>query len=128
MNENVVKVLKENLWDIATMGEDVNVVPVAFKDVTREGKLAVADVFLDTTVKNIRANGRIAVSAYNPGSMEGYQIKGAREYITEGALVEAMKGAVEKAFNGALSARGVVVITPERVIITTPGPDNKKEI
>ena len=43
-----------------------NVAPVAFKDVTAEGKLAVGDVFLDTT--------------------------------------------------------------PEKVIVTTPGADNKKEL
>lgn len=30
-----------------------NVVPVAFKDVTAEGKLAVGDVFLDTTPEKV---------------------------------------------------------------------------
>ena len=33
-----------------------NVVPVAFKDVTEDGKLVVGDVFLETTLKNIKAN------------------------------------------------------------------------
>lgn len=56
-----------------------NVVPVAFKDVTEDGKLVVGDVFLETTLKNIKANeGKIA--------------------------------------------------TPSKVIVTTPGADNKKEI
>ena len=51
--------------------------PVAFKDVTPDGKLVVGDVFLDTTLKNLAANnGRIAVSAYDAQSLEGYQIKG----------------------------------------------------
>lgn len=34
----------------------------------------------------------------------------------------------EKMFNGAATAKGAVIITPEKVIVTTPGVDNKKEI
>ena len=92
-----------------------NVVPVAFKDVTEDGKLVVGDVFLETTLKNIKANeGKIAISAYDTKSLEGYQIKGTAEYVTEGAIVAAFKTAV--------------IITPSKVIVTTPGADNKKEI
>ena len=67
MNENVVKVLKENLWDLATcVNNEPNVIPVAFKDVTEDGKLVVGDVFLTTTLRNLKANGgKIAVSAYD---------------------------------------------------------------
>ena len=62
LNENVKKLLKENMWDLATCSAGVpNVVPVAFKDVTDDGKLVVGDVFLDTTLRNLAANdGRIA--------------------------------------------------------------------
>ena len=39
-NENVKKVLTENMWDVATCSDgEPNVVPVAFKDVTEDGKL-----------------------------------------------------------------------------------------
>ena len=31
-------------------------------------------------------------------------------------------------FKGALTAKGALIITPEKVIVTTPGPDNKKEL
>ena len=49
LNENVVKLLKEGMWDLATCANgEPNVVPVAFKDVTDDGKLLVGDVFLDT--------------------------------------------------------------------------------
>lgn len=130
MNDKVINILKTCLWDLATCaGGEPNVVPVAFKTVTEDGKLAVADVFLETTVKNIGANGgRIAVSAYDAGSMEGYQIKGSAEYFESGPVVDAFKPAVEKVFGGAVTARGALVITPERVIVTTPGADNKKEL
>ena len=40
LNENVVKPLKASMWDLATCENgEPNVVPVAFKDVTEDGKL-----------------------------------------------------------------------------------------
>lgn len=54
LNENVVQLLGSNMWDLATCANgEPNVVPVAFKDVTPDGKLVVGDVFLDTTLKNL---------------------------------------------------------------------------
>lgn len=128
LNETVIKVLKENMWDLATCSDgEPNVVPVAFKDVTGDGKLVVGDVFLETTLRNIRRNGgRIAVSAYHAQSLEGYQVKGTAEYVTEGEIVETFKALAEKMFNGAATAKGALVITPEQVIVTTPGAENKK--
>ena len=130
LNENAVKLLKSGLWDLATcMDGEPNVVPVAFKDVTPEGKLVVGDVFLDTTLKNIAANhGKIAVSVYDAQSLEGYQVKGTARYITEGAVVNTFTAMVEKMFDGAATAKGALIITPEKVIVTTPGADNKKEL
>lgn len=130
LNENVVKLLKNGMWDLATcVNGEPNVVPVAFKDVTPDGKLVVGDVFLETTLKNIAANdGKIAISVYDPQSLEGYQVKGRAEYVTEGEVVSTFKTMVEKMFNGAATAKGALVITPEKVIVTTPGADNKKEL
>ena len=106
LNESVIKVLKNEMWDLATCANgEPNVVPVAFKDVTEEGKLVVGDVFLETTLNNIKENnGKIAVSVYDAQNLEGYQIK------------------------GTATAKGALVITPSKVIVTTPGADNKKEI
>ncbi len=128
LNENVLKVLGKSMWDLATCADgEPNVVPVAFKSVTDDGKLAVGDVFLDTTLKNLEANGgKIAVSVYDAESLEGYQIKGTAEYLTSGELVSTFKASVEKMFNGAATAKGALLITPEKVIVTTPGADNKK--
>lgn len=134
LNESVIKVLKNAMWDLATCADGEpnvvpNVVPVAFKDITEDGKLVVGDVFLETTLKNIKANeGKIAISAYDTKSLEGYQIKGTAEYVTEGAIVAAFKTAVEGMFKGAATAKGALIITPSKVIVTTPGADNKKEI
>ena len=128
LNENVKKLLAENMWDLATCADnEPNVVPVAFKNVTEDGKLVVGDVFLETTLNNLEANGgRIAISVYNAKSLEGCQIKGVAEYVTEGAIVDTFKAMVEKIFHGAATAKGALIITPEKVIVTTPGADNKK--
>ena len=75
LNENVVKLLKEGMWDLATCANgELNVVPVAFKDVTDDGKLLVGDVFLETTLNNIQANdGKIAISVCNEVKVKGAQ-------------------------------------------------------
>ncbi|MEE0752816.1 pyridoxamine 5'-phosphate oxidase family protein [Frisingicoccus sp.] len=127
-NENVKKVLTENMWDVATCSDgEPNVVPVAFKDVTEDGKLVIGDVFLETTLKNIQSNnGKVAISAYDAKSLEGYQIKGIAAYVTEGEVVDTFKAMVEKMFNGAATAKGALIITPEKIIVSTPGVDNKK--
>ena len=74
MNEAVTKLLKTAIWDLATCAEngEPNVVPVGFKDVTEDGKLVVGDVFLETTLHNIQANGgKAAISVHNTQTMEG---------------------------------------------------------
>ena len=128
MNENVVKLLKEQMWYLATYSDEPNAVPVAFKDVMDDGKLIVGDVFLETTLNNVKKNGKIAVSASNGTTFEGYQIKGTAEYVTDGPIVDNFKKMVEAMFKGAATAKGALIITPQKVIVTTPGADNKKEL
>ena len=130
LTESVIKLLKNEMWDLATCSDgEPNVVPVAFKDVTEDGKLVVGDVFLETTLANIKADGgKIAVSVYDAKNLEGYQIKGTAEYVTDGNVVETFKAMVEKMFDGKATAKGALIITPEKVIVTTPGADNKKEL
>ena len=128
MKENVVKLLKEQMWYLGSYSDEPNAIPVAFKDVTEDGKLVVGDVFLNVTLKNIEANGKIAVSACDPQTMEGYQIKGTAEHITEGEIVDTFKKLVSDMFNGAVTAKGALVITPEKVIVTTPGAHNGDEL
>ncbi len=130
LNEKVKKVLAKSMWDLATCsGNEPNVVPVAFKDVTADGKLVIGDVFLDTTLRNLAENGgRIAISVYDAETLEGYQIKGIAGYVTEGEIVGNFKTMVETMFNGAATAKGALIVTPEKIIVTTPGADNKKEL
>ena len=48
--------------------------------------------------------------------------------VTEGDVVDTFKAMVESMFKGAATAKGALIITPAKVIVTTPGADNKKEI
>lgn len=124
LDEKVIKMLKEQIWDLATCSDNVpNVVPVAFKDVTEDGKLIVGDVFLNTTLKNLQANGgKIAISVCDAQALQGYQVKGTAEYITTGPIVDIFKDMAEKMFHGAADAKGALVITPEQVIANPPQP------
>jgi predicted pyridoxine 5'-phosphate oxidase superfamily flavin-nucleotide-binding protein len=128
LNDSVKKLLDSSMWDLATCADgQPNVVPVAFKKVADDGTLYVGDVFLETTLANIKANGgRIAISVYDPANLEGYQIKGVARYIESGPVVDEFKAMVEGMFHGAATAKGALAITPEKVIVTTPGADNKK--
>ena len=48
--------------------------------------------------------------------------------MTEGKIVDEYRAMVEKMFNGAATAKGALIIAPQKVIVTSPGPDNKKEL
>ena len=57
INEDVRAILANGMWDLATCANDEpNVIPVAFKDVTDDGKLVVGDVFMETTLANLQKN------------------------------------------------------------------------
>ena len=48
--------------------------------------------------------------------------------FANGDVVDTFKAMVESMFKGAATAKGALIITPAKVIVTTPGADNKKEI
>lgn len=127
--KNVRKVFEENLWFLSTCGEDgPNVVPVGFKCVTEDGRLAIGAVLLETTLENIRANGRIAVAAADPLTAEAYQVKGRAELVTEGAVYAHYARLAEATFHGARPARCAVIVTPEKLIVASPNGENRKEL
>lgn len=127
MNENVKKVLEEQLWYLATSGDEPHVVPVGFKNVTDDGKLVVGAVFLNHTIENMQKNGgKISVAVCDPKTMESYQIKGVGKFVTEGPLVEPYHKLAQQMFKGALDAKGALVITPSKIIVCSPTPDNGK--
>ena len=43
-------------------------------------------------------------------------------------VLEGCTAMVEQMFHGGATAKGALIITPEKAIVTTPGADNKKEL
>ena len=128
ITEEVRKVLEENLWFLASCGDEINVVPVGFKCVTEDRKLAVGALLLETTLENIKANNAVAVATANPLTAESYQIKGKAELITEGKIFTHYRKLAEDTYHGSLPLKCVVQITPEKVIVASPNEHNKEEI
>ncbi|HBB71940.1 MAG TPA: flavin-nucleotide-binding protein [Ruminococcus sp.] len=128
MPDNVKKVFEENLWYIATCGDEPNVVPVGFKQVCGDGRLAIGAVLLETTLENIRANSKVAVACANPLTGEAYQIKGTAELVTEGEAYEHYQKLTEDTFKGIMQLKCAVIITPEKLINASPNEHNKEEI
>jgi len=124
--ENVKKVFDENPWFIATYGDEPNVVPVGFKCITEDGKFAIGAVLLETTLENIKSNGKIAITAC--AGAEAYQIKGRAELTCEGAIYDDFAKLAEDTFKGAHPAKCAVIVTPEKLIVASPTGDNKKEL
>ena len=127
LNEKVLEMLNAELWWLGTCGDEPNVVPVGFKEVV-DGKLIVGVLHLENTLANLEKNNSIAVSVCSGKTLVGFQIKGTADFVTVGELVEKWKGISSGMFKGKMSTRGVLVITPEKVISTTPGPGNNKEL
>ncbi len=128
LHDNVKKLFEENLWYIATIGDEPNVVPVGFKRVCDDGRLAIGAILLDTTLENIRRNGRVAVACADALTGEAYQIKGRAELVHEGEAYEHYKKLTEETFKGEMQLRCAVMITPERLINASPNEHNKEEI
>lgn len=128
MNESVLKVLRENTWYIATFSDEPNVVPVGFKDVDEEGNLEIGAVLLETTVKNIEKNGRIAIAVTDLETMEAYQIKGKAEIVADGPLFQKYADMADKVFKGTMPAKCAIKVYPERLIVAGPNPKNKEEL
>ena len=126
--DNVKKVFEENLWYIATCGDEPNVVPVGFKQVCGDGRLAIGAVLLETTLESIRANSKVAVACANPLTGEAYQIKGTAELVTEGEAYEHYQKLTEDTFKGIMQLKCAVIITPEKLINASPNEHNKEEI
>lgn len=119
---------EQKAWFIGTFSDTANVVPVAFKQITDDGHIVLADVFMVMTRANVEANGQIAVTACDGGSMQGYSIKGTAQYLSEGPIVEQFKTVVETATKGGLHARGAILITPEEIINISVSAKNNERL
>lgn len=126
--ESIRKVFRENLWYVATCGDAPNVVPVGFKCVLEDGRLAIGAMLLEETLSNIRQNGRVAIAVANPLTAEAYQVKGTASLVTEGPAYEHYARLAEDTYRGERPLKCAVVVTPEKLIVASPNAHNREEI
>lgn len=117
LDEKVKKLFQEqSVWDLATCGDEPNVVPIGLTAVLDDGKLVLGDVDMEESLANIKANGKAAVAAWTDDPVRGYQVKGSAEYITDGPIFQACKEVAVRAFGGEVKIKGAVVVTPEKCV------------
>lgn len=97
---------------LATAAEDgLHVVPVSTVKILDE-QIVLVDYFMGKTVKNILANPKIALACWR--GLEGYQVKGEVNYVTEGETFASIKEWAEGMFPDRI-VKGILLITPNEV-------------
>ena len=126
--EKIKSFLNKNLWYVATCGQELNVVPVGFKRVCEDGRLAIGAVLFETTLENIKTDSRLAVACADPLTGEAYQLKGTAELLYEGEGYDHYNKLTNDIYKGAMQLKCVIIITPEKIINASPNEHNKEEI
>ena len=126
--QRVRKVFGENLWFIATCGDGPHVVPVGFKCVMDDGRLAIGAILLEETLENIRRDGRVAIAAADPLTAEAYQIRGTAALATDGPAYAHYAALAEDTYRGERPLKCALVVTPERLIDLGPNAHNREEL
>lgn len=97
---------------LATSGKDgIHVVPVSTVKVL-ENKVVLVDYFMGKTVENLQENTKVSLACWL--GLEGFQIKGDVDYLTEGELFTSIKEWAEGMFPDR-TVKGVLQITPKEV-------------
>ncbi|MDD4801918.1 MAG: pyridoxamine 5'-phosphate oxidase family protein [Syntrophomonas sp.] len=128
LNDDVKKVLQNaEMWVLATADQSgvPNAVPINFVKVLSDSQIMLVNNAMKKTIVNIKNNPNVAVTVWH--EHEGYQIKGKAIIQTDGANFEDGVALVkkEKPF---LDPQGVVIVNISEIYITTPGPDNGKQL
>ncbi len=128
LNEKVIKMLNTQMWYLCSNGTKPVSSIIPFKEINKYGKLVFPVFYNDKLISAIKNNNKIAVSVADERGMTGYQIKGTAQFIQTGETSDKWKNIIEKMFSTSASFKGIIEITPEKAIITTPGKNNNKEI
>ena len=116
-------------WALATASKDgtPHIIPVGFAKVLSDSEILVMDCFMTKTTKNIEANPKVAISAWDYDSLKGYRFEGVPTIHTSGPVFDDGAKWVKEVMPQ-LSARAAIVVKVEKVYNTSPGPDAGKEI
>ncbi|KAF5437506.1 hypothetical protein C5S35_03725 [Candidatus Methanophagaceae archaeon] len=104
-----------------------NVVPIAFGKVLSEEEVLLMDVFMKKTEENIKANHRVAISAWDMDTLAGYPLKGSARIETSGSVFDDGVDMV-KSMMPQLSPKAAVIVKVDSIYVTSPGPDIWKKV
>ena len=115
---------------VATASSDgvPNVTPKGSLRLLDGEHLLFADLFSLKTRANLEQNPKVAVTVIEPGSPQGYQIKGTAEMIDSGPLFDQTVQAIKEKMPALPRPKYVVKITVESVFDQSAGPDAGKQI
>ena len=116
-------------WALATATKDgvPNVVPIRFARVFSEDQIVLMDLFMSKTKQNIRANPKVAISAWDFEELKGYQFKGEARFMYSGKGFLVGLGMVKDALPDVFP-KGAVIVKVDSIYETTFGPDAGREI
>ena len=119
------------IWVLATSGETgPNAIPMMFKAVGENGELILCDVFSTTSVNNLKYCDDVCVVAFGAeNGPEGYKMYGKAVFYADGPYAEAAEKATAPLRERGMTPKGgAVVVTIDKILVASPGPDNNKEI
>ena len=93
-----------------------NCVPKGSMGVLDDEHLVFADLYEGTTMRNLQANGRIAVTIVNPAAYRGYQFKGTATLIPPGGDFDAIAARVQRGQLNFNRAKYAVKVHVEEVV------------
>ena len=103
-----------------------NVVPVGAVKILDDETILVSDQYFLKTLNNLRENPKVAISFWETGTGEGYQIKGDATIQTEGKIYDAAAEwirAFSEKIGHPLKSKGAIVIKITAIYSVTPGPN-----
>ncbi len=129
LDEKVKKVFEgQALWFFGTCGAEPDVSVIGFKELRDDGTVVLCDVMMKHALENIAKTGRASVLAVDAETMAAYQIIGSAAYETSGPVFEEWKQNADAMTGGRMPAKGVVILTPERVVDKSAGKHNGEEL
>ena len=110
-----------------------NVVPVGWLNIIDDKTIVIADNFFNKTRENLGKNPKVALVISDEETMEGYQMKGSAEIVTQGDIYEDTKQRIielSKKFgiDPPIKCHAAVLIKVEEIYTVKPGPNAGKRI
>ena len=106
-----------------------NLVPVNAAKILDDDTMLVSDQFFGKTLKNLKENPKVSITFWE--KMEGYQVKGEAQIVTEGKLFEETSEWIRKLgekIGVPLKSKGAIVIKIKEIYSVSPGPDAGKKL